>query len=142
MKNRIYLISIFLIVLSCSTDEDLLKPAELVEPTAMNVFCQNSSNVTLRRVEYEYDNDNLITETTFYNGGIQNKTIFEYNSDNQLMLEIYQADLQKTEKTYVYNDLNQLINIKFKFTDYDNNREVVNERESETPREYENNRLV
>ncbi len=142
MKNMIYLLSIFIIVLSCSKDEDLLQPAELDEPIAMNVFCQNSSNDTIRRVEYEYDNDNLITETTFYNGDIQNKVTFEYNSDNHLIFEIYETDLRKTEKTFIYNELSQLVNIKYKFIDYDNNAQVINERESEAPREYENNQLV
>lgn len=142
MKTMIYLLSIFLIVLSCSKDDDILEPAELIEPTAMNVFCQNSSDNTLRRVEYEYDNNNLVTETTFYHGIIVNKTTYEYNSDNQLIFEIYETDLRKTEKIFIYNELNQLVNIKYKFTDYDINGEVIDEREKEAPREYENNLLV
>jgi len=142
MKNKIYFLSIFLIFLSCSKDEDLLQSAELDEPIAMNVFCQNSSNDILRRVEYEYGNDNLIIKTTFSNGEIQDKTIYEYNSDNQMILETYETDLRKTEKTYIYNELNQLINIKYIFTDYDSNGQVINESESEAPREYENNLLV
>ncbi|MDX5584433.1 MAG: hypothetical protein QNK20_05800 [Aureibaculum sp.] len=142
MKTIIYLIAICLIILSCSKDEDLLQPAELDEPTALNVFCQGTSNDTLRRVEYEYDNDKLITETTFFNGDIQNMTTFEYSSSYQLIFETYETDLRKTEKTFIYNELNQLINIKYKFIDFDNSGNVIDENESEAPREYENNLLV
>lgn len=142
MKTIIYLMTICLIVVSCSKDEDLLKFSELDEPTAMDVFCQNSSNDTLRRVEYEYNNDNLIMETTFYNEDIRNKTIFEYNSNNQLILETNESDLRKMEKVFIYNELDQLVNIKYKFTDYDNNGQIINVSESDAPKEYESNQLV
>ncbi len=135
------LISIFLII-SCSKDGDLLKPVILEKPSEMNVFCQRTPNDTLRKVEYEYKNDNLITQTLFYNGKIQDKSTFEYNADNKLILEIYETYLRKTNKTYIYNDLNQLINIKYKFTDFDANGQITNESESEAPREYQNNKLA
>ncbi len=142
MKKILILISIFLIVLSCSKDEDLLIPAELDNPSAMIVFCQASLDDTLRIVEYKYDNDNLITETSIQNGEVQGETNFEYNSDNQIISEVYQTDWKKTEKTYVYNENMQLINILYKFTDYDTDGQITNESESEAPREYENNQLV
>ena len=142
MKKLIQTILILFFIISCSKDDNLLQPAKLDKPTAMNVFCQNSSNDILMRVEYEYDNGNLITETTFYNGDIQSKTTFEYNSANQLILEVYETDWGKTEKTFFYNEFNQLINIKYKFFDYDSNGQVTNESESEAPKEYENNQLV
>jgi len=142
MKRLIHTILILCFALSCSKDDNLLQPAVLEEPIAMNVFCQNTPNETLRRVEYGYSNDKLIAETTFSNGEIQNKTTFEYNSDNQLELEIYETDWGKTEKTFIYNELNQLINIIYKFTDYDSNGQVIKESESEAPLEYENNQLV
>jgi YD repeat-containing protein len=142
MKVFIQTIAILCFIISCSKDESLLHPAELDEPTAMTVFCQKSSNDTLRRVEYEYDNDNLITETKYYNGDIQSKTTFEYNSDNHLILETYKTDLQKTKKAFIYNELNQLINVTYKFTEYDSNGQIIYESESEAPLEYENNQLV
>ena len=142
MKELLQTFLIICFVVSCSKDDNLLQPAELAEPSAMNVFCQNSSNDTLRRVEYEYDNDNLILETTLNSGEVHSKTTFKYNSDNQLTLETYETDRKKTEKTFIYNDLNQLINIIYKFTDYDSNGQVIDNSESEAPREYENNQLV
>ena len=142
MKRLIQTILILSFALSCSKDDNLLQPAVLEEPIAMNVFCQNTPHDTLRRVEYEYSNDKLFTETTFNNGKIQSKTTFEYNSDNKLMLEIYETDWGKTEKTFIYNELSQLINIIYKFTDYDSNGQVIEESESEAPLEYENNQLV
>lgn len=142
MKRLIQTILILCFALSCSKDDNLLQPAVLEKPIAMNVFCQNTPNETLRRVEYGYSNDKLITETTFSNGEIQSKTTFEYNSDNQLALEINETDWKKTEKTFIYNELKQLINIIYKFTDYDNNGQVIEESENEAPLEYENNQLV
>ena len=142
MKRLIQTILILCFALSCSKDDNLLQPAVLDEPIAMNVFCQNTPNDILRRVEYEYSNDILITETTRSNGEIQSKITFEYNSDNQLTLEIYETDWKKTEKTFIYNELNQLVNIIYKFTDYDNNGQVIDESESEAPLEYEKNQLV
>jgi uncharacterized protein YcfL len=142
MKKIFYFISVFVIIISCTKDDNLLLPTELDKPSAMNVFCQNSSNKTLSRIEYKYENDLLISETTTYNGNIQNKISYEYNSNNQLVFEIYETSLQKTEKTFIYNQLNQLINIKYKFINYDNNGQVLNERESEAPKEYKNNLVV
>jgi uncharacterized protein YcfL len=142
MKIGIQTILIIFLVLSCSKDDSLLLPAVLDELMAMNVFCPNSPNDTLRRVVYVYNNDKMITETTLYNGEIQSKTTFEYNLDNQLTLEIYETDWKKTEKTFIYNELNQLVNIIYKFTDYDSNGVVIDESESEAPLEYENNQLV
>lgn len=142
MKIIIQTLIIFSLAIGCSKDESLLRPAELDEPTAMNVFCQNSPNDILRRVEYDYDKDNLITETTFFRGEIQSRTTFEYNSDNQITLEIYETDWRKIEKTFICNELNQVVNIIYKFTDYDSNGLVVNESESEAPLEYETNQLV
>lgn len=139
-----YLLTILLIIISCSRDEDLLKPAILDKPSAMNVFCQRTPNDPLKKVAYRYTNtnDNLITETFYYNGDTQDKTTFEYNSDNQLIFEICETYLRKTEKTYNYNGLNQLINIKYKFTDYGVNGQIVGVSENDAPREYENNQLV
>lgn len=142
MKKLIPTILIICFALSCSKDDNLLKPADLDKSTAMNVFCQTSPNDTLKRVEFGYDNDNLTSETTVFNGNIQSKTTLVYNSENQLMLETYETNWKKTEKTFVYNELNQLINIIYKFNNYDSNGQVTDESESEAPREYENNQLV
>lgn len=142
MKKILTLTSFFLIVLACSKDDDLLIPAELDNPSVMIVFCQSSIDDTLRIVEYEYNNDNLITETSIQNGEIQSKTSFEYNSDNKIISEVYLTDWRKTEMTYVYNENNKLINILYKFTDYNIDGQITNESENEAPREYENNKLV
>jgi len=142
MKNLIYLQLLLLIMISCSKDEDLFKPAILDKPSEMVGFCQRTPNDTLKKVSYEYANNNLITETIFYNGEIQDKTTFEYNSDNLLIFETYETYLRKAKKSYIYNELNQLINIKYKFTDYNADGQISNESESEAPREYQNNQLV
>lgn len=142
MKNIIFLTTFFLIVISCSKEDDILIPAELDNPRVMIVFCQTSIDDTLKIVEYEYDNDKLIRETSIQNGEVQSETTFEYNSDNQLISELYLTDWRKSEMTYVYNENHQLINILYKFTDYDGDGQITNESESEAPREYQNNQLV
>ena len=144
MKQLIYLLIILHLMISCSKDEDLLKPAILDKPSAMILFCQRDRNDTLKKVSYEYSNNNLIAETIFKNGEIQNKTTFEYNSDNKLIYETYVTHLQKIEKYYIYNELSQLINIKYKFTNYNADGQISNEIESEAPEasEYRNNQLV
>lgn len=142
MKNIILLTIFSLTLIACSKEDDILIPAELDNPSTMFVFCQASIDDTLRIVEYEYDNDKLITETSTQNGDVYSETTFEYNSDNQIISEIYLTDWRKTEKIYVYNENNQLINILYKFTNYDTDGQITNESESEAPREYENNQLV
>ncbi len=141
MKKILILTSLFLIVISCSKDDDLLISADLDNPSVMIVFCQASIVDTLRIVEYEYDNDNLIKETSIVNGKVQSETTFVYNSKNQIISEIYLTDWKKTEMTYIYNENNQLINILYKFIDYDIDGQITNTSESEAPREYENNLL-
>ncbi|WP_439489660.1 hypothetical protein [Algoriphagus sp.] len=142
MKKLIYLLTILLLTIGCYKDEDLLKPAILDDPSAMIVFCQRAPNDTLRKVSYEYSDNNLMAETTFNNGEILDKTTFEYHSDNQLVLETYVTNSQMTKKSFIYNELNQLINIKYRFTDYNTDGQIVSESESEAPREYQNNQLV
>ncbi|WP_192350777.1 hypothetical protein [Algoriphagus sp. Y33] len=142
MKKLVYLLTILLLMNGCYKDEDLLKTAILDDPSAMIVFCQRAPADTLRKVSYEYSNNNLIAETIFNNGEIIDKTTFDYNSDNQLIFETYVTNLQVVEKSYIYNELNQLINIKYKFTDYNADGQISNESESDAPREYQNNQLV
>ncbi len=142
MKSKPYLLAILLILVSCSKDEDLLKQGILDKPSEINVFCQKKPNDLLRSVAYQYEHNNLITETIFYNGDIQDKTAFEYNYDNQLIFETTHSYLRKSEKSYIYNELNQLINIKYKFTDYDISGQSTGVTEMEAPREYQSNQLV
>lgn len=142
MRRTILLTSIILSVFSCSKDGDILLPAELDNPSAMIVFCQASEGDILRTVNYQYDYDNLTTETSIKNGEVQSERTFEYNSDSQIISETYLTDWNKIEKAYIYNESKQLINILYKFTNYDNNGQITNESESEAPREYENNQLV
>ena len=142
MIRIVILVSFFLTVFSCSNENNVTLPAELDHPSAMMVFCQDSQDNPLRTVNYEYDqNGNLITETSIRNGKIQSETMFEYNSDNQIISEVYVTDYRKTESTYVYNGNNQLINVLYKFTDYDTNGQIIAESESEAPREYVNDQL-
>jgi uncharacterized protein YcfL len=142
MKKLLTLISIFLIVSSCSKDDDLLIPAELDNPIVMLVFCQSSIDDTLKIVEYEYDNDNLIKQTTIQNRKVESETTYEYNSENQIISKIYLSIWQKNEMTYIYNEDKQLINILYKFTGYDTDGKITNIIEYEAPREYDNNKLV
>ncbi|MGF1584571.1 MAG: hypothetical protein ACFCUM_04560 [Bacteroidales bacterium] len=142
MKSLIYLLTFLLILIGCSKDGDLLNSTVSDKPSAMNVFCQKTPNDTIRRITYEYDNDNLMTESNFYNGDIQERTTYEYNTDNQLILETYETFLRKTVKSYIYNELSQLINIIYLSIDYDSNGQTEAINESEAPREYENNQLV
>ena len=146
MNRIIFLTTIFFIVIGCSKDEDLLIPTVFNDNPSimivMIVFCQASLDDTLKLVEYGYDDNKLVTETTIQNGEIRSKRTFDYNSDNQIISEIYLTDGIKIEKTYAYNENNQLINILYKVTYYHSNGQIRNEYESEAPREYENNQLV
>lgn len=143
MKKIFILSFVFLTVISCSTEDNLLVPAELDHPSAMRVFCQASPENSVSAVNYEYDDEgNLITEISIHNGEVSGETTFVYDSENQLMSEVYLTDLRKTEKTYVYNEDNLLVNILYKFTDYDTAGQLTNESESEAPREYVSDQLV
>lgn len=143
MKRSLYLILIFLTVFGCSNEDNILVPAELDSPSKMIVFCQASPDNPLRTVNYEYnDIGNLINETSIINGEVQSEITFEYNTNNQIISEMYVTDNRKTEKVYVYNKNSQLINILYTFINYDTNGQVSNESESEAPREYEDNQLV
>jgi len=108
----------------------------------MIVFCQASKDDTLSLVQYEYEDDNLIKETSLQNGEVQSEKTFEYNSENQVVSTIYLTDWQKIEMTYFYNENGQLINILYKFTNFDADGQIASESESEASREYENNQLV
>ncbi|PIB31228.1 hypothetical protein [Maribacter sp. 4G9] len=144
MKNIVYCVWILIILLGCSEEgeERLFSFSELIDPIAIDVYCQSSPNELLRRIEYEYSNNSLISETIFANGNLQSKKILEYNSKKQLISEITELNLRKINKSFIYNDLDQLINIKYKITDYDINGQEVAESESEAPLEYENGLLV
>ncbi len=142
MIRVVILTIIVLMVISCSKDNDSLMLTELDNPSVMIVFCQSSMNDIFRLVEYEYDDEKLITETLFQNDEIQSKTTYGYNSDNQLISEVYLANRIKTEKTYVYNGNKQLINTLYNLISYDSNGQIANETKIKAPREYENNRLV
>ena len=142
MKRLIQSIVLFGFIFSCSDDELPKQQVELDHPTAMNIYCKRIPEEVFNRVEYEYDHDKLVTESTFSNGVIYSKTTFEYNSNNQLFKKIYETDWGKTEKTFAYNSSNQLINVNHKTINYDVSGQVATEREADAPLEYENNRLV
>ncbi|MCB0632701.1 MAG: hypothetical protein R2824_20790 [Saprospiraceae bacterium] len=142
MKNWVYLTAISLLLLSCSKEETSLQPAKLVEPIAMNVFCQNTPNDPLRSIEYEYSDGKLVMETTTQQGNVQSRITYDYNPDDQLILETYETNFQKIAKTFIYNELDQLVSIKYNITKFDGNGLVTDESERETALEYENGLLV
>lgn len=143
MKRVAILISVLLTVSSYSNEDNITLLAKLDNPTSMIVFCQESQDVPLRTVNYVYDqNDNLIAETSTRNGESPSEIRFEYNTDNQITLEVHLTDHRKTESTYVYNEANQLVNILYKLTDYDTDGQITAETEMEAPREYINDQLV
>jgi len=141
MKKIIKLLLIFILV-SCEKDEKTLLMSNLESPRVMCTFCQSSPNDTLRKIMYNYDNENLTKETTFRNGDIESIITYTYKSNKQLITEITETDWLKTEKNFEYNDLNQLVNIAYTFIYYDNSGQVIDEREFNAPREYVNNQLV
>lgn len=141
MKNLFFVLMISLLI-SCNKDKNLPEPKQLDKPSAMNIFCQQSPNNPIRRVEYQYDNTNIIAETLFYNDEIQDKATYTYNSDNLLILEVHDVNTLVVEKTHIYNALKQLVNIKFKTITYGTNGQINDVNEKEAPRKYKNNLLV
>lgn len=142
MKKLSKLILLFGLLQSCSKNDTPKVFQDLERPASMTVYCQNSPDEVLRKVEYEYEQGNLIKETTLKGDEIYSKTTYEYNSEMYIIKETYETSLRKVEKSYVYNETNQLINIIHKTIDYDLEGQIVNESESEAPLEYENNLLV
>ncbi|TRX44914.1 hypothetical protein FNH22_31690 [Fulvivirga sp. M361] len=143
MQRIFMLLSIFFTVFSCSNDENILTPAELDDPSKMIVFCQASQEDPWRTLDYKYDNNgNLITEISMRDEKVQSEITYEYDSDNLLTTEVHLTDDSKTEKTFVYNESKQLINVLYKFTNYDSDGNVTNESESEAPREYDGSQLI
>lgn len=133
---------LFGLILSCSDQDGYKRPVESTFPAAMNVSCQNAADEILHRVEYLYEDNLPIKETTLINGLVHSRKIFEYNLQGKLKLETYVTDWFKMEKTFVYNDLSQLINIIYKTTNYNANGQIVDEHVEEAPLEYENNKLT
>lgn len=123
-------------------DEIIQKPTEYNNPNRMIVFCQSSEDDTLRTVEYEYNNGNLISEKRIKYGNVKSEVNYKYDSDNLLISETYLADKRKRVTTYVYNQNNQLINVLYKTINYDNNGQILNVSESEAPCEYIDNQLI
>lgn len=142
MKKLFYFILLFGLLQSCSEDDTPKVFQDLEQPTSMTVYCQKTPDEILRKIDYEYNEGNLLKETTKINGEIYSTKTFEYNTENLISTETYKTDLRKVETIYIYNQLNQLINRIFKTTDYDLEGNIVNETESEAPLEYENNLLI
>ena len=141
MKKLILIILLVGMIVSCSDDNPNL-PSNFDESNVVNVYCQATPTTVLSRIENYYNNGNLTIKKTYSEGNLESTTTFEYNSSNLLSLEICEAGLSKYEKTYIYNALNQLINIIHKIISYDNQGHIISESESETPLKYENNQLV
>lgn len=139
---------ILLIATACSEDDNKLKPDKKLEtdkqdePVAKIIFCQSSPNDTLKKIEYDYENSNLIKEITLQNGEIVSTTMYEYNSDNQKIKEVTDKYRRKIAKTFIYNDLDQLIEIEYTISDYDTNGVLVDTSKYEETYVYENGLLI
>lgn len=142
MKRLIIIITICWIVISCSNDDSILTPIPVDKPRQMVVFCAHLPNDALRVVTYEYERNNLISETSTAKGQMQSKRTFEYDSENKLIKEVYTEIGLKIEEIYVYNAKNQLINVLYTFTNYDEAGKITTVEKKEAPREYKNDQLV
>jgi hypothetical protein len=142
-KSAIYIvIFIYVYILSCSKNDLDHNYYEDEQPTAMSAYCQNSKEKELKRVEYEYENGILKTETSIMDGKIDSKKSFEYNSEMLVFKETYEAYRYKLEKSFLYNKSNQVINIISKTFNYNAEGQVTDSSEKQTPLEYERNLLV
>jgi len=143
MKRLALTILTFCMALSCSRDHDSVHPAESDNPVAMEVCCQSDPETTLNSFEYAYNQGNLVSEITYNSKGeIEGIKSLLYNSINQVTTETCRSDTYTMVKNYMYNDLNQLININYHLKNYDTNGQLISESTYETPLEYENNLLV
>lgn len=136
------IIMLITILLAACTKGDHLRLESAVKPIAMNVYCQSSPHDIAWRIEYEYDHNNLVTETRLSNGAVRRKKSFEYDSDGRITEETLEFSNTKTKKSYIYNDFNQLIKVKRRSSEYDADGQLIRESESEDTFEYENNHLV
>lgn len=142
MKSFMQVILLISLLSGCKTDDTPKLSATFEKPIAMNVYCQGTPDQLLRRIEYEYNGSNLVTETTLVNGEEDIKQTYAYDSKNLLVKLIIETSLTKVVKTYEYNGLNQLTNVIHTTFHYDVSGAIVNENTVETPMEYENGQLV
>lgn len=141
MKKSLLCILIFGLLQGC-TEGEMPGVLDQEQPLAINVYCQNSPEHLIRRIEHSYENDR-VTETAFINGDdIYSKKTFEYTSDGRLLMETEEADLRKSVKIYEYNPSNQLINIKHRFIEYDTDGHTTGESERDAPLAYKDDLLV
>jgi uncharacterized protein YcfL len=142
MKIIIITAVVSFLIFGCSKDNHNLQPNASGQPKVMYSFCQSNPRDTLLRTEYTYSNGNLITEARFNKEELISKTTFEYDSEKKPILEVSESSTMKSIKQFIYNEKNQLINIKYHHINYDSNGNVESESKSEAPREYKNNVLV
>ena len=144
MKNLLLITLSLLTIIACSkekAEEIILIAPELENPSIIKLHCQSSMDEVYSKIENEYENDNLIKQTTFYFESLYSENTFEYNSDDQITFEVFLTDSRSTEKTYVYNAENLLINVLYKLNDIENGQ-IISFTEDEAPREYENGLMV
>ncbi len=142
MKKTLYTLVIILVAFSCSDNDKSVNLTPPNKPSEMKTFCLSNPNESMSKVVYQYQNGNLITQSCYSNSELAHKITFEYNSRNDIICETFEGDRIKQIKTYIYNSFKQLINIKYKTINYDENGKKTSETETETPREYNNNLLV
>lgn len=124
--KHIFLLAIFsMTIVSCSKKKMELTSAVLDSPSAMIHSCQSAIDDILTRIEFEYKNNLLIKKTSIKNGEVLMETTIEYNSNEQIVLEVANTDWKKTETNYLYNGNKQLVNVSQKLTNFDENRQVT-----------------
>ncbi len=140
---KIFITFFFLIVfISTCSKSDHFQLYGLKKPNAMNVYCQSAPNDAFKRVEYEYNRNDLINERVLLSGQVQSETTYEYNLNHQITKEIIAFGRTKTIKYYIYNDQNQLMTIRRESSETDASGQVIIESAGRDTFEYENNHLV
>jgi hypothetical protein len=145
MKTTFKLTVILLIAAtSCDrSDMDHAARTSPEQPVAMKVYCQSNPDALYQNIIYEYENGNLILESCYgWEGNLDSQTTYEYDANNRLQSERYDAYPQINEKKYVYDYTGRLIKILHTFTFYDAYTQTDSKTEAESTYEYSDNLLI
>lgn len=140
---KIYCFVLVGVLLSCSEPDEIpIKTlGNLEQPQAMNIYCQKSPGKIFQRFEYEYENNKLKLVVNLKDDVIYSETTYEYDSD-VLKKETFDSDFTFSEKFYVYNDKDQLVNVIYNVKSYNAEGDLESDEKFEAPLEYENDLLV
>ncbi len=138
------LVQIMLILGSfqCCTKVSISPIPELENPVSMFAYCQEFPDDWRWRIDYEYYDNNLISEFRYIGDNLYSTTKYEYNESKLLIKKTYERLSSKTETEYIYNDSNQLIYRIRETVTYNPDGEIHSIVVRESPLEYENNLLV